>query len=140
MKFYQSSALIEADVDKIWNILIDGPGYANWNSGVEKIEGAILPLQKISVYSTVSPGRAFPVTVSQFEPGKKMVWSGGMPLGLFSGERKFTLTPESDTLVKFLMREEFTGLMLPLIWPSMPDLTESFEQFARGLKARAESI
>jgi hypothetical protein len=28
--------------------------------------------------------------------------------------------------------------MLPLIWRSMPDLGPSFEQFARGLKARAE--
>jgi hypothetical protein len=31
------------------------------------------------------------------------------------------------------MREEFTGLMLPMIWKSMPDLGPSFEQFASGL-------
>jgi len=36
------------------------------------------------------------------------------------------------------MREECTGPMLPLIWRSMPDLQPSFEQFASGLKARAE--
>jgi hypothetical protein len=36
------------------------------------------------------------------------------------------------------MREEYTGPMLPLIWRSIPDLQPSFEQFARGLKARAE--
>jgi hypothetical protein len=36
------------------------------------------------------------------------------------------------------MREEYTGPTLPLIWRSMPDLQPSFEQFASGLKARAE--
>jgi hypothetical protein len=28
--------------------------------------------------------------------------------------------------------------MLPMIWRSMPDLGPSFQQFAGGLKARAE--
>jgi hypothetical protein len=28
--------------------------------------------------------------------------------------------------------------MLPMIWRSMPDLGPSFQQFAAGLKARAE--
>ena len=36
------------------------------------------------------------------------------------------------------MREEYRGPLLPLIWRSMPDLGPSFEQFARGLKRRAE--
>ncbi|MDH3261597.1 MAG: hypothetical protein OEM81_05515 [Acidimicrobiia bacterium] len=36
------------------------------------------------------------------------------------------------------MREEFTGPLLSMIWKSMPDLTSSFEQFANGLKDKAE--
>jgi hypothetical protein len=51
--------------------------------------------------------------------------------------RTFRLAPENGA-TRFTMREEYTGLMLPLIWRSMPDLGPSFEQFARGLKARAE--
>ncbi len=35
--------------------------------------------------------------------------------------------------------EEYSGPLLPLIWRSMPDLGPSFEQFARGLKKRAEN-
>jgi len=41
--------------------------------------------------------------------------------------------------VAFQMREEYTGLLLPLIWRSMPDLGPSFQWFARGLKQRVES-
>lgn len=61
-----------------------------------------------------------------------------MPLGLFKGVRTYSLDPEGDG-TRFTMREEYTGPMLPLIWRSMPDLGPSFEQFARGLKTRAEA-
>ena len=37
------------------------------------------------------------------------------------------------------VREEFTGLMLPLIRRSMPDLQSSFEAFADGLALATES-
>jgi hypothetical protein len=36
------------------------------------------------------------------------------------------------------MREEYTDLILPLIWKSMPDLQPSFDKFAAGLKKKAE--
>ena len=36
------------------------------------------------------------------------------------------------------MREEYTGLLLRLMWRSTPDLQVSFDQFARGLKRRVE--
>jgi hypothetical protein len=48
------------------------------------------------------------------------------------------LTPDVGRTTRFRVREEFTGPMLPFIWRSMPDFTHAFEQFARGLKARAE--
>jgi hypothetical protein len=89
------------------------------------------------VLAQANPKRAFPVKVTEFAPGERMVWSGGMPLGLFKGVRTFRLTPEAGG-TRFTMREEYSGPMLPLIWRSMSDLGPSFEQFANGLKARAE--
>lgn len=137
MKFYESTALIQASPEKIWGILTDAAGYSQWDSGVERIEGTIAPGNTIKVFSKASPGRAFPVKVSQWEPPGRMLWSGGMPLGLFKGARTFTLEPEGEA-TRFRMREEFSGPMLPLIWKSMPDLGPSFEQWAAGLKQRAE--
>jgi hypothetical protein len=138
MRFYEASATIAADPDAVWAILVDGPGYASWDSGVERVEGTIAPGETIRVFSAVNPGRAFPVKVSDFQPPRSMTWSGGMPLGVFRGVRTFSLTPE-DGGTRFTMREEYTGPLLPLIWRSMPDLGPSFRQFADGLKARAES-
>jgi len=52
--------------------------------------------------------------------------------------RTFTLAADGAA-TRFTMREEYTGPLLPMIWRSMPDLGPSFEQFAQGLKARAET-
>ena len=137
MKSYESSVTIDAAPDAIWTVLTDARRYADWDSGVSKVEGTIAPGETIKVHTEANPGRAFPVKVTDYQSAKSMTWSGGMPLGLFKGVRTFTLTPENGA-TRFDMREEYTGPLLPVIWRSMPDLGPSFEQFARGLKATVE--
>lgn len=140
MKTYYIETTINADADKVWEILTDSSSYHDWNKSVEKVEGIIALGNKIKVFSKISPERAFPVMVQELVPSKKMVWRGGIPFGLFKGVRTFTLTGGNKGYVEFRMQEVFSGLMSPLIVRSMPDLTESFEQFATSLKAKAESI
>src|SRR5256886_15052825 len=140
MKAYDASSTIAASPQALWAILTDAPAYSKWDSGVEKVEGSIAPREKIKVVSKANPGRAFPVKVSEFEPGRRMVWSGGMPLGLFKGVRTFTLQPGSSGDVEFSMREEYTGLMAPLIGRSIPDLQLAFDEFASDLKRAAEAV
>jgi hypothetical protein len=137
MRHYEATALIQARPEAIWAVLTDAPGYAGWDSGVVRVEGRIAPQETIKVVSEANPKRAFPVKVTEFSPAERMVWTGGMPLGLFKGERTFTLSPEAGA-TRFTMREQFSGPMTPLIWRSMPDMQPSFEKFASGLKARAE--
>jgi hypothetical protein len=139
MQFYEASALIDASPDTIWAILTDAPKLSQWDSGIERVEGRIAPGETIKVYSKVSPGRAFPVKVGDFMPGRGMRWSGGMPLGLFKGVRTFTLAPQDGRTTRFTMREEYTGPLLGMMWKSMPDLGPSFHQFASGLKRQAEA-
>ena len=138
MKSYEATATIQASPEAIWTVLTDAPGYQTWDSGVERVEGTIAPGERIKVVSKANPGRAFPVKVTELTPGRRMTWSGGMPLGLFKGVRTFTLAPDGGGATRFTMREEYTGPLLPLIWRSMPDLGPSFRQFADGLKQRAE--
>lgn len=69
---------------------------------------------------------------------RRLVLTGGMPLGLFRGVRTYTLTPDGER-TRFTMREEYTGPLLPLIWRSMPDLQPSFDRFAAGLARRVEA-
>lgn len=139
MKTYSVTKTINADANTIWAILTDSSKYHDWNESVEKVEGSIALGKTIKVFAKISANRAFPVKVQEFVPGKKMVWRGGMPFGLFNGVRTFTLAGTDNGPIEFQMHEEFSGLMSPLIVRTMPDLTESFEQFATSLKAEAEA-
>ncbi len=104
------------------------------------VEGRIALGERIKVTSEANPKRAFPVTVSELEPPRRMVWSGGMPLGLFKGVRTFQLRPASGGITRFEMREEYSGPMLPLIWRSMPDLGPSFEPTPRRCAISSGSL
>ena len=139
MKSFHATTSIHASPESVWALLTDVASWPAWNSTVERVEGKAALGEKVTVYAKISPGRAFPLRVSEFEPGLRMVWTGGMPLGLFKGQRTYTLTKKPQGAVEFSMRETFTGLMAPLITKSIPDLQPAFERFAADLKKRAEA-
>jgi hypothetical protein len=138
MKSFATKTTIKATPDKIWSILTDAPGYPGWNPTVTKVDGRIALGERVTLHVTVNPGRAFPVTVATMEPASRMVWRGGMPLGLFVGERTFTLTPQTNGTVEFAMRETYSGLLAPLIGRTIPDLQPAFDEFAASLRREAE--
>jgi hypothetical protein len=139
MKRFATAITIHASPETIWSILTDAPRYPTWNPTVVQIDGRIALGEKVTVHAKATPGRAFPLTVAAFEPARRMVWTGGMPLGLFTGTRTFTLMPQPDGGAAFAMREEFSGLLAPLITRSIPDLQPAFDAFAADLKRQAES-
>ncbi len=138
MKFYQISKEIAAPPARVWAVLSDKRKLVEGGLGLTRIEGEIAPGAALKVWAETAPERAFSLRVTEFTPGARMVWDGGMPLGLFRGVRQFNLTPTQAGTI-FYMREEFSGPMLPLIWSSIPDLNPAFEKFANGLKKLAEA-
>jgi hypothetical protein len=138
MRSFSATTSIHATPDAIWALLTDAAGYPSWNTTVEKVDGRIAKGEKITLHVKASP-RAFPLTVTEMVPGQRMVWSGGMPLGLFKGERTFTLTPKAGGDVEFSMREVFSGPLAGLIGKAIPDLQPAFDEFAASLKRRAEA-
>ena len=138
VKAFATRTTIAAPTERIWALLTDAPGYPAWNTTVDKVEGRIALGEKVTVHAKISPGRTFAVKVAELVPGQRMVWRAGMPLGLFVGERTFTLTPKGGA-VEFSMREEFRGPLSGLIGRSIPDLQPAFDEFAQCLKRRAEA-
>lgn len=138
MTFYEVHRTIAASPQRVWASLTDARALVSGDLGIVRLEGTIAEGATITLWSAVNPGRAFPLRVTAFVPAREMTWAGGLPLGLFSGIRRFTLTPAAAG-TEFHMRENYTGLLAPLITKSIPDLTPSFEQFARGLAALAET-
>jgi uncharacterized protein YndB with AHSA1/START domain len=137
VKSFAVKTLINAAPEAIWAILTDAAAYPAWNTTVSSVDGRIAPGETVTVHAKIAPGRAFPVKVVAFEAPRRMVWSSGMPLGLFKGERIFELRPEGDSIA-FSMREDYTGPMAGMIAKSIPDLQPAFDEFAACLKIRAE--
>ena len=138
MKSFSARIVIQAVPDAIWRILTDASAYPQWNTTVTRVDGSIALGEKVTVHAKLAPGRAFPVKVVALEAPRRMVWRGGMPLGLFNGERVFELSPAAGGGVEFTMREDYSGLLAPLITTSIPDLQPAFDEFAACLKARVD--
>ena len=137
MRSYEASSFIEVTPEQVWPVLTDTAGWPDWDSGVARVDGRLALGEKLSITVKANAGRAFPVKVVQLSPPERMVFSGGMPLGLFTGQRTYTVVPEG-TGTRFTMREEYAGPLAGMIFKSIPDLGPSFRQFADGLKQRAE--
>jgi hypothetical protein len=136
---YAVTRTINAGPDRIWGLLTDAEGYPSWNPTVVSLNGQIASGERIELVSTVNPKRTFALTVSDIEPGRRMVWSSGMPLGLFRGVRTFALDPLSDSRTEFSMREDYSGALAGLITKTIPDMSQAFGDFADGLKKAAEA-
>lgn len=135
MKQVRVAREIAARPDEIWPVLTDARRLVALDTGITRIDGRIASGETFTLTADVSGSRSFRITVAEITAPSRMVWKSGN--AVFRGERLFTLTPTASG-TRFEMVETFTGLMLPLIWRSMPDLTPSFEQFAAAIAAETE--
>ncbi len=136
---YQVSRTIDAPAAVVWSLLTDASSYARWNQAVVSIEGPIAEGNRIALVSVADPKRTFRLRVAEMRAPHRMVWTDGMPLGLFTGRRTYTIEDRGAGGSEFTMVEAFTGPLAGLITKAIPDLTESFSTFADGLKAAAEA-
>jgi hypothetical protein len=127
---------ILAEASRVWSLLTDAGGFPRWNSTVSGIEGRILEGERLRL-RVPGTDRTFTPTVSDVVPEKRMTWTGGFA-PMFKGVRTFRLDARTDGSTDFSMDERFSGLMLPLVKRSMPDLGPVFERFASDLKRAAE--
>ncbi len=138
MKNYHISINIDAKPNDVWSTLTHELAENPVAFGITKLEGKIVLGARIKLWSEIAPDRAFALKVITFDEPRKMVWRGGMPLGLFSGTRTFTLSPRNGG-TSFTMDEVFSGPLSGPISRSMPDLNPSFSKFAKALKSKAEA-
>ena len=134
---YTVARRIDAPPERVWSILTNAARYKAWNKAVVSIDGMIAEGQTISLVSIANPKRTFNLSITKATP-PVLVWSDGMPMGLFKGERTFRVDPR-EGVTHFEMTEVYTGLLAPMFTKAIPDLTESFNLFADSLKAAAEA-
>lgn len=134
---YAVRKTINASPERVWALLTDASSYPEWNKSVVSLQGRIDVGETIKLVSVLDPKRTFKLKVAELDRPTRMVWSSGMPLGLFRGTRTYSLRQQGNA-TEFAMEEVFTGPLAPLITKAIPDMTDSFELFADGLKQASE--
>ncbi len=132
-------AHIRAQPTKVWQILTDSAGYEKWNPEIIAIAGRMGLGERIKARVKVGSGaiRTVPLRVTAFEPPTRMDWTGGLPIGLFTGLRVFTVTP-SDGQTEFRMVVRMSGPLAPAIVKSVGDRQKEIDSFSAALKDFAE--
>lgn len=137
-KHFNAERRIQAPPAAVWAFLTDSRALVETDTGITRIEGDVGPRGRFTLWSEATGDRAFRISVTAFEAPTRMVWTSGMPLGLFRGTRTFAVTPTAEGCT-LSMDEVFGGLFSGPITKSMPDLTPYFERFVESAKQVAEA-
>lgn len=83
---------------------------------------------------------SFRPIVLKAERGRELRWRGRFLLpGILDGEHIFSIEPLGENKVRFVQREEFSGLLVPLAWRSLDtDTRRGFTEMNAALKEQAE--
>jgi hypothetical protein len=141
MKTMSATIQIDAAPMAVWGVLVDLPGYPQWNPLFREALGAIEVGQRIRLRS-VHPANGRMMTVKPkitvAEPGAELRWESSLP-GIISGEHSFVLSAvEGGT--RLVQSESFRGLLVPLSGKTFANAETSFAELNEALKKRAEAV
>jgi hypothetical protein len=141
MRTIQHTVDIKAPAATVWQILTDTDTYEDWNPFMPRLSGRLASGERLTL--TVRPGTrtmTFRPTVLAIEDGTLIRWRGrlGIP-GLFDGEHELRLEPMPDGGTRFVQREAFTGLLVPMMPRVLDDTATGFAAMNAALRDRAVS-
>lgn len=143
MKELYTEVMIEASAESVFGMLTDIARYHEWNPLIVLARGRVAPGDKLHICIR-PPGKSdqpYVVEVLRVVLDREFVWLGHMKMkGILDGMHFFELFPEGTNRVRLVHREEFRGLLVPLVWRAFLDtrMREGFEALNRSLKERAE--
>jgi hypothetical protein len=143
MKELHSEIEIDAPAERVWRLITDFASYPRWNPFIRTISGEPTTGKRLEVRIEPPGGRGmtFKPKVLKAEPNRELRWLGHLLVpGLFDGEHSFTIQPLEEDRVRFVQREAFKGLLVPLFARSLQTNTQrGFEEMNRALKERTEA-
>jgi hypothetical protein len=141
MRAIEHTVDIQAPAAAVWHMLTDTDRYEDWNPFMPRLSGRLALGERLTL--TVRPGKrtmTFRPTVIAIKDGTLIRWRGrlGMP-GLFDGEHELRLEPIPDRGTRFVQRETFTGLLVPMMPRVLGDTATGFAAMNTALRDRAVS-
>ena len=135
---------LDAPAEHVWAVLMDFGRFPEWNPFIRRIEGVAQVGSRLDVLIGASGTRTmrFRPTVKVVVPNRELRWLGrlGLPR-LFDGEHIFQIEPLGTTRARFVQRERFRGLFVPLLARSLNrDARRGFEEMNYALRARVAAL
>jgi len=142
VKELRSEIEIEASAERVWRMLTDFDAYPEWNPFIRIVSGRPEVEERLVVRMRPSGtrGMTFRPTVTKVEPNRHLRWLGHLLVpGIFDGEHIFEIEELERDRVRFVQREVFKGLLVPLLARSLDtDTQRGFEEMNRALRERIE--
>ncbi len=143
MKELRTEVEISATPERMWDVLTAFDSFGEWNPFMTQAEGDIEEGARLRVHIEPPGGTAmtFKPRVVRAVAGRELRWLGHLLIpGVFDGEHIFEISPAGDGRTRFVQREEFRGLLVPVLWNSLATNTKNgFEAMNAALKERAEA-
>ena len=141
MRTVTHSIDIPASPATVWQVLTRTDRYSEWNPFMTELSGQLAVGERLRV--TIRPGRrtmTFRPTVLAVEDGTLIRWRGTAGVrGIFDGEHELRLEPGPDGSTRFVQREAFSGLLVPLLRRVLVDTEAGFAAMNAALRDRATS-
>ena len=141
MKNIQTEILINTDITKVWDVLMNFDSYPKWNPFITSIIGE----QKLGNRLTVSinppggKGMTFKPNILTLESNKEFRWKGKLGInGIFDGEHYFILEYLDKDITKFIQGEKFSGLLIPLVGKMLDKTKKGFQLMNESIKNECE--
>lgn len=123
-------------------MLTDFKLYPAWNPFIVSVSGVLEARRRLAVRIVPWEGRLwrFRPRIVHVTEERELCWLGrvGLPR-VFDGRHCFELQPDGPGRTRFVQRETFRGLLVPLVPRSMFDAVgRGFEAMNEALKSRVE--
>ncbi len=134
---------IDCPPEKVWKILTDFEKYPEWNPMIKSIEGELKRRNRLKVRLEIKGMNKMTIKprVATFHSGKSFSWLGHLLIiGLFDGHHIFELNQNQDGSTEFIHREQFSGVMVPLMRKTLETkVANGFEEMNQALKIQCEN-
>ncbi|HYG35294.1 MAG TPA: SRPBCC domain-containing protein [Clostridia bacterium] len=143
MREINTDIVIRATAERVWQVLTDFGNYPAWNPFILSVDGSVSQGARLKVRIHPPGGRPmlFRPTLLRVEPFTELRWRGRLLLpGIFDGEHIFQIMTLKDGLIRFIQREAFSGILVPLLWKTLNlDTRRGFNEMNAALKTRVET-
>ena len=143
MRQNETEIIIHASVGKVWKILTDFNSYPEWNPFIKSFTGKPEKGKRFKVVLQPPDSKlmTFSPVCLEWNENKEFRWLGHILFkGVFDGEHIFELNEEKNGSTRFVQKENFSGILVPVLWKQLNNKTRrGFEMMNQALKIRSEA-